>query len=54
MSYIQGEDREQIALFPEAIDDYITEDKKTFIISSFSFSGTLEFMRFAIYSKRNS
>ncbi len=26
MAYIKGEDRNQITLFPEAIDDYISED----------------------------
>ncbi len=26
MAYITGEDRSQITLFPEAVDDYITSD----------------------------
>ncbi len=35
MAYIQGEDREQITLFPEAIDDYITEENGVRIIEVF-------------------
>jgi transposase len=35
MAYIQGEDREQITLFPEAIDDYITEENAVRVIEVF-------------------
>jgi transposase len=35
MAYIQGEDREQITLFPEAIDDYITEENEVRVIEVF-------------------
>ena len=35
MAYIKGEDRYQITLFPEAIDDYITEDNPVRVIEAF-------------------
>jgi transposase len=35
MAYIQGEDRYQITLFPEAIDDYITSDNPVRVIEAF-------------------
>lgn len=35
MAYIQGEDRNQITLFPEAVDDYITADNPVRIIEVF-------------------
>lgn len=35
MAYIQGEDRNQITLFPEAVDDYITSDNPVRVIEAF-------------------
>ena len=35
MTYVKGEDRNQITLFPEAIDDYITEDNPVRVIEAF-------------------
>jgi transposase len=36
MAYIKGEDREQIiTLFPEAMDDYISEDNPVRVIEVF-------------------
>lgn len=35
MAYIQGEDRTQITLFPEAVDDYITTDNPVRVIEVF-------------------
>ena len=35
MAYIKGEDRMQITLFPEAIDDYISEDNPVRVIDRF-------------------
>lgn len=35
MCYITGEDRNQITLMPEAIDDYITEENPTRVIDAF-------------------
>lgn len=35
MAYIQGEDRNQIILFPESIDDYISEDSVVRIIDEY-------------------
>lgn len=32
MAYIQGEDRKQITLFPEAIYDYVTEENAVRVI----------------------
>jgi len=35
MAYITGEDRSQITLFPEAVDDYITSDNPVRVIEAF-------------------
>lgn len=35
MSYIQGQDRNQIVLFPESLDDYISEDSMVRIIDEY-------------------
>jgi len=35
MAYIQGEDRQQITLFPEAIDDYISEENSVRVIDAY-------------------
>ena len=35
MAYIMGEDRSQITLFPEAVDDYITNDNPVRVIEVF-------------------
>ncbi len=35
MAYIKGTDREQIILFPDAIDDYVEEDNITRFIDAF-------------------
>ena len=35
MAYITGEDRNQITLFPEAVDDYITSDNPVRVIEAF-------------------
>ena len=35
MAYIEGTSREQIMLFPESIDDYITEDNPVRFIDAF-------------------
>ena len=35
MPYIKGEDRNQITLFPEAVDDYITPDNPVRVIEAF-------------------
>ena len=35
MSYIEGENRNQSLLFPEALDDYITNDNPVRFIDSF-------------------
>ena len=35
MAYIKGEDRNQIIMFPEAIDDYITEENPVRVIDGF-------------------
>jgi transposase len=35
MGYIQGQDRNQIMLFPESIDEYITEDNVVRVIDTF-------------------
>ena len=32
MAYIKGEDRTQIIMFPEVIDDYITEENPVRVI----------------------
>jgi transposase len=32
MAYIKGEDRNQITLFPEAVDDYIPTDNPARVI----------------------
>jgi transposase len=38
MSYIRGADRSEVLLFPEAIDDYITEDNPVRFINAFVLS----------------
>ncbi|NLN21386.1 MAG: IS5/IS1182 family transposase, partial [Syntrophomonadaceae bacterium] len=35
MPYIKGENRNQITLFPEAVDDYITPDNPVRVIEAF-------------------
>ncbi|HEX3010514.1 MAG TPA: IS1182 family transposase [Syntrophomonadaceae bacterium] len=35
MAYIQGEDRQQITLFPDAIDDYISEENSVRVIDAY-------------------
>ena len=35
MSYVEGESREQRVLFPEALDDYISEDNIVRFIDAF-------------------
>lgn len=48
MAYIKGEDRNQITLFPEAIDDYITSDNPVRVIEVFANSldmAELKFLR---------
>ncbi|MDD4803296.1 MAG: transposase [Syntrophomonas sp.] len=35
MAYIKGEDRQQITLFPESIDEYISEDNQVRVIEAF-------------------
>ena len=35
MAYIKGEDRNQIIMFPECMDDYITEDNAVRVIDAF-------------------
>ena len=35
MAYITGEDRNQITLFPEAVDDYITSDNPVRVVEVF-------------------
>ncbi|NLX90543.1 MAG: transposase [Firmicutes bacterium] len=35
MGYIKGHDRNQITLFPESIDDYISEDSSVRIIDEY-------------------
>ena len=35
MGYIQGADRNQIVLFPEALDDYVEEDNEVRVIDAF-------------------
>jgi transposase len=35
MHHIEGIDRDQITMFPEALDDYISEDNSVCFIDSF-------------------
>ncbi len=35
MAYIHGEDRHQITLFPEAVDDYISEENPVRVIEAY-------------------
>ena len=35
MAYISGESRKQITMFPEVVDDYITEDNPVRFIEAF-------------------
>lgn len=35
MGYIQGQDRNQIILFPESIDEYITDENVVRVIDAF-------------------
>ena len=38
MAYIQGEDRYQITMFPDSIDEYISEDNPVRVIEAFVIS----------------
>ena len=38
MAYIQGESRQQITMFPESIDDYISEENPVRVIEAFVMS----------------
>jgi transposase len=46
MPYIKGEDRNQITLFPDAIDDYITPDNPVRVIEAFVDSLNMEKLGF--------
>lgn len=46
MPYIRGEDRNQITLFPDAIDDYITPDNPVRVIQAFVDSLNMEKLGF--------
>lgn len=46
MNYIEGESREQITLFPEAIEDYITEENVVRFIDAFVDGMDLQAMNF--------
>lgn len=35
MPYLSGEDRNQVQMFPECLDDYITEDNQVRVIDTF-------------------
>ena len=35
MKYIQGQDRSQITLFPDCIEDYVAEDNPVRVIDAF-------------------
>jgi transposase len=35
MGYIEGQDRNQIILFPESMDDYINEDSSVRVIDEY-------------------
>lgn len=35
MAYVQGEDRYQIIMFPDSIDDYVAEDNPVRVIDAF-------------------
>ena len=35
MRYVKGEDRHQITLFPESIDEYISQDNPVRVIDAF-------------------
>lgn len=48
MAYIQGETRQQVNIFPESIDDYVSEDNPVRVIEAFVMSldmATFEFKR---------
>jgi transposase len=46
MRYIQGEPRDQMILFPECIDDYITENSSVRVIDAFVASLNMEELKF--------
>lgn len=46
MAYIQGEDRNQITLFPDAVDDYITPDNPVRVVEAFVNSLDMEQLGF--------
>ena len=46
MPYVQGEDRNQTILFPESIDEYITEDNVVRIIDEYVEQLNLKFLGF--------
>jgi hypothetical protein len=38
MAYVKGENRQQIAMFPEVMDDYVAEDNPVRVIEAFVMS----------------
>jgi transposase len=51
MSYIKGKDRDQIILFPEVIDDYITEDNQVRFVDKFA--NNLDMSKFKYAQTKN-
>ena len=50
MSYVEGESREQRVLFPEVLDDYISEDNLVRFIDAFVDGLGMEELGFEGYS----
>ena len=46
MAHVQGTDRDQLALFPESVDDYITEDNPVRFLDALVESLDLHEIRF--------
>ncbi|MFY3790876.1 IS1182 family transposase [Ureibacillus sp. MALMAid1270] len=53
MSFILGEDRNQISLFPYTLDDYVSEDNPVRVIDAYVDSLNLEELGFVIYTGKS-
>lgn len=53
MPYVEGADRKQINLFPNTLDDYVSEDNPVRVIDCYVDSLNLEELGFEVFSDQN-
>ena len=52
MPFILGEDRNQISLLPNTLDDYVSEDNPVRVIDAYVDSLNLEELGFVVYTEK--